>query len=43
MDSSEGSHPSWVPTFILSLLLWGGVLFGMVMFGHHLANMMAAH
>ena len=37
--TSGESGGGWLVTFILSLALWGGVLFGMVMLGHHLANL----
>jgi hypothetical protein len=42
VEKHEGSHGEsgggWFLSFILSLGLWGGVLFGMVMLGHHLAK-----
>lgn len=37
------THPAegggWFLSFILSLGLWGSVLFGVVLLGHHLANL----
>ena len=38
-ESHGESGGGWLISFILSLGLWGGVLFGMVMLGHHLANL----
>jgi hypothetical protein len=35
----ESGGGGWFLTFLLSLGLWGGVLFGVVMLGHHLANL----
>jgi hypothetical protein len=43
MNSAENSRPSWIATFLLSLLLWGGVLSAMLAFGHILANRLAGH
>ena len=35
----ENKGGGWFLSFILSLGLWAGLLFGMVMLGHHLANL----
>ena len=35
----ENKGSRWFVSFILSLALWGGALFGMVLLGHHLANL----
>ncbi len=43
MAHDEGNGKGWVLTFILSLGLWGTVLLGMILFGHHLANLNAGH
>jgi hypothetical protein len=39
----EHGGGGWFMTFIITLVLWGGVLGGMIFIGHNLANLASKH
>jgi hypothetical protein len=43
MAHDEGTGKGWLATFLLSLALWGGALFCMILLGHHLAKLAGGH
>ncbi len=43
MTHEEHNGKDWVLTFIFSLGLWGSVLLGVILLGHHLADLSAGH
>jgi hypothetical protein len=43
MAHDEGTGKAWLGTFLLSLALWGGALFCMILLGHHLAKLAGGH
>lgn len=43
MEQGEKSSGNWVATFVLSLLLWGGILAVVVTIGHQLGLHVHGH